>query len=163
MKTISPNILLIITDQQRTETLGFLEKTPCRTPNIDRLAREGISFDRTICASPLCLPSRASIFTGKYPHQIDMMRNNDTLREPLILLERLRENGYYTAYAGKWHLEPTGQPKAFRGREKELGLDDVHGGHEATKGERVIDRWFEEAKGQGSYDYSVWCEELWGC
>lgn len=160
MTTKNPNVLLIITDQQRTETLGFMGKTPCRTPNMDRLAREGISFDRAICASPLCLPSRASIFTGKYPHQIDMMRNSDKLQEPLVLTDRLRLQGYYTAYAGKWHLEPVPQPKAFQGREKELGLDEVHGKIEAKVDSRVIDRWFDAANGQGSYAYSLWCEEI---
>lgn len=154
-----PNILLIVTDQQRTDTLGFRGQTPCRTPNMDRLACEGISFDRAICTSPLCLPSRASLFTGQYPHQINMMRNNDTIQAEPTLTDRLRGRGYYTAYAGKWHMEPTGQPKAFRGREKELGLDEVHGGHVALKGERAIDRWFDVAEGQGSYDYSLWCEQ----
>lgn len=154
-----PNILLIMTDQQRTDTLGFMGKTPCRTPNMDRIAAEGISFDRAICTSPLCLPSRASIFTGQYPHQVDMMRNSDTIAVEPTLTDRLRDRGYYTAYAGKWHLEPSGQPKAFRGREKALGLDDVHGGDERAKGVRQIDRWFDVAEGQNSYDYSVWCEE----
>ncbi len=155
----TPNILLMISDQQRTDTLGFMGETPCRTPNIDRLAREGISFDRALCSSPLCMPSRASVFTGKYPHQLGMLTNNGTLREPPVLTDTLREKGYHTAYSGKWHLEPEKQPKAFQGREKDLGLDEVHGGEVANKGERVIDRWFDIAEGQGSYDYSVWCEE----
>jgi len=154
-----PNILLIITDQQRTDTLGFRGQTPCRTPNMDRLAREGISFDRAICTSPLCLPSRASLFTGQYPHQIDMMQNNDRIRTEPTLTNRLRDRGYYTAYAGKWHMEPVRQPKAFTGREQELGLTEVHGGHVAAKGERAVDRWFDVAEGQGSYDYSIWCEK----
>jgi len=154
-----PNILQIITDQQRTDTLGFMGKTPCRTPNMDRLAREGISFDRAICSSPLCLPSRASIFTGQYPHQVDMMQNNDTIRAEPTLTDRLRARGYYTGYAGKWHMEPDGQPKAFRGREEELGLAKVHGGIVMPRGHRAIDGWFDVADGQGTYDYSVWCEE----
>lgn len=159
MPNTLPNILLLMTDQQRTDTLGFRGQTACQTPNMDRLAREGISFDRALCTNPLCTPSRASIFTGKYPHQLNMMGNADTLHEPPVLTEALRASGYYTAYAGKWHLEPEGQPKAFRGQEAKLGLDQVHGGEQAAKGRRVIDRWFEDAYGQGSYDYSVWCEE----
>jgi arylsulfatase A-like enzyme len=159
MEKKSPNIVLIITDQQRTDTLGFRGDTPCRTPNMDRIAQEGISFDRAICPSPLCSPSRLSIFTGEYPHQYDMLRNNGTLPAEPILTDSLKALGYYTAYAGKWHLEPAGQPKAFRGREKELGLDRVHKGEAAPKGQRVIDRWFDDAYGQGTYDYSMWCEE----
>ena len=159
MSKTKPNILLIISDQQRIDTLGFNQQTPCQTPHMDRIAREGISFDQAICSSPLCSPSRVSIFTGKYPHQLDMLRNDGTLPGPATLTDSLRELGYYTAYAGKWHLEPGGQPKAFRGREKELGLDEVHGGDMATIGQRVIDKWFDDAYGQGTYDYSVWCEE----
>jgi len=159
MSTDTPNILLIMSDQQRPETLGFRGQTPCRTPNIDRLAGEGISYDRALCPSPLCMPARAGFFSGKYPHQLGLLTNAGTIKEPPVLTDELRALGYYTAYAGKWHLEPPGQPKAFRGREKELGLDDVHGGDIKPKGERVIDRWFDVAEGQGSYDYSVWCEE----
>jgi arylsulfatase A-like enzyme len=154
-----PNIILIITDQQRMDTLGYLGRTPCKTPNMDRIAKEGISYEQNLCTSPLCSPSRASIFTSKYPHQLDMLKNNGTLQEPAHLTDTLREKGYYTAYAGKWHLEPMRQPKAFEDRAKELGLDKVHGGHVLPKGQRVVDSWFDDAYGQGSYDYSVWCEE----
>ena len=90
MATTEPNILLILTDQQRTDTLGFRGQTPCRTPNMDRIANAGISFDRAICASPLCLPSRAAIFTGQYPHQINMMQNSDTLRVEPTRTDRLK-------------------------------------------------------------------------
>ena len=159
MSDKQPNILLIITDQQRTDTLGFMGKTPCRTPNMDRIAAEGISFDRALCASPLCLPSRAALFTSQYPHQINMMRNNDTIQTEPTLTDRLRVRGYYTAYAGKWHLEPPGQPKALKDKAQELGLADVHGGYVAPKGERTVDRWFEVADGQETSDYSTWCEE----
>jgi arylsulfatase A-like enzyme len=159
MPSDKPNILLMISDQQRIDALGYRNLTPCRTPNIDRLANEGISFDRAICTSPLCMPSRASLFTGKYPHQINMLSNNGTLEEPPVLTDFLRDQGYYTAYAGKWHLEPHRQPKAFVGKEKELGLDEVHGGVVAPVGKRVIDRWFDRAEGQDNYEYSVWCEE----
>ena len=153
-----PNILLIITDQQRTDTLGFMGQTPCRTPNMDRIAREGISFDRALCTSPLCLPSRASIFTGKYPHQINMMENSDTLQEPPVLTDHLRQHGYYTAYAGKWHLEPGGAPKALRDQLKELGLDDLQKATIPPHEERVIAQWFDDAYGQATADYSDWCE-----
>jgi choline-sulfatase len=159
MNKKQPNILLLITDQQRIDTLGFRGLTPCQTPNMDRIANEGISFERTLCTSPLCCPSRASIFTGKYPHQLNMLSNNGTLQEPAHLTDTLRRKGYYTAYAGKWHLEPHRQPKAFEDRAKELGLDEVHGGIVAPKGERVVDKWFDDADGQENYDYSVWCEE----
>ncbi len=77
------NILLIMTDQQRPDTLGFRAKTPCRTPNIDQIAANGLSFDNTITPCPLCLPSRASLFTGLYPTQNDMMSNQTGYLEAL--------------------------------------------------------------------------------
>ena len=152
-----PNILLAISDQQRTDTLSALGRTPCRTPHADRLAAEGVLFERAICASPLCLPSRASLFTGQYPHQVDMMSNRDVIQAAPLLTDALREAGYHTAYAGKWHLEPEGNPKALLARESELGLK-LHG-ELGRKGTRAIDRWFDVADGQGSQDYSTWCEE----
>jgi len=155
----NPNILLVITDQQRASTLGFLGQTPCSTPNMDRIAREGISFDNAICPSPLCLPSRCSLLTSKYPHQIGAMSNSDTLAAPPVLTDRLRARGYYTAYAGKAHVEPPGAAKAMRDHLKELGLDGLQKATAPPSEQRAISRWFEFAYGQGSYDYSVWCEE----
>ena len=97
----SPNILLILSDQQRTDTLGFRGKTPCRTPNIDWLAREGISFDDAITPSPLCGPARASLFTGQYAHQVDMMTNDSTLQAESVVSDILRSGGYRLDYVGK--------------------------------------------------------------
>jgi arylsulfatase A-like enzyme len=142
-----PNILLIITDQQRADTLGFMGRTPCRTPNIDRLAAEGISFDRAVTTSPLCTPARASIFTGQYPHQVGMMSNNTVLRAPATLTDRLRSQGYHTAYAGKWHLDaqhPPYEPEAPAVRGVEY--------------EKSLPKWFEHYAGQEPEDYTAWCQ-----
>ncbi len=102
--TKKPNVLLILTDQQRPDTLGFRGQTPCRTPNIDRLAKEGVSFDRAMTPCPLCLPSRASLFTGLYPTQNDMMSNQDGYLTSCEMLDHFRSAGYQINYAGKWHM-----------------------------------------------------------
>ncbi len=102
--TDQPNILFILTDQQRPETLGFLGKTPCRTPNIDRIASSGTSFDNAITPCPLCSPARASIFTGMYPTQNDMMDNNACALTSCEMLDHFRNSGYQINYAGKWHM-----------------------------------------------------------
>ena len=99
-----PNVLLIMTDQQRPDTMGFRGETPCRTPNIDRIAREGISFDRAITPCPLCLPSRASLFTGVYPTQNDMMDAHVGYLDDCQMLDHFRGAGYQINYAGKWHM-----------------------------------------------------------
>lgn len=99
-----PNVLLIMTDQQRPDTLGHRGQTPCRTPNIDRLASHGLSFDNAYTPCPLCLPSRASLFTGKYPTQNDMMSNQTGYLQTCEMLDHFRANGYQINYAGKWHM-----------------------------------------------------------
>ena len=99
-----PNVLLILTDQQRPDTLGFRGQSPCKTPNIDRLAGEGISFDNAFTPCPLCLPARAALFTGKYPTQNDMMSNASGHLASCEMLEAFRQVGYQINYAGKWHM-----------------------------------------------------------
>ncbi|GAB4532133.1 MAG: sulfatase-like hydrolase/transferase [Anaerolineae bacterium] len=142
-----PNILLIITDQQRADTLGFIGRTPCRTPNMDRLAAEGISFDRAMTTSPLCTPARASIFTGQYPHQVGMMSNNKALRATATLTDRLRARGYHTAYAGKWHLDAQHPP-----------YEPADPAARGVEYERSLPRWFERYAGQEPEDYTAWCQ-----
>ncbi|RYG68789.1 sulfatase, partial [bacterium] len=66
MKTQRPNILLITSDQQHFDMLGFLN-SKLQTPALDRLAREGTYFPRAYCTNPTCTPSRSSIITGQYP------------------------------------------------------------------------------------------------
>lgn len=99
-----PNVLLVMSDQQRADTLGFRRQTPCRTPHMDRLAREGVSFDKAMTPCPLCLPSRAALFTGHYPHENDMLDNTLSALTECQLLDTFRAGGYQVNYAGKWHL-----------------------------------------------------------
>src|SRR5689334_137170 len=67
-----PNILFLISDNQRLDTISLLNQTACRTPTWDRMAKEGILFENMHSTSPICSPSRASIFTGLQPHQAGM-------------------------------------------------------------------------------------------
>lgn len=125
-----PNVLLVLTDQQRVDTLGFRTETPCRTPNIDSIAARGISFDRAITPCPLCLPSRASLFTGLYPTQNDMMDNSAGLLTSCQLLDCFRDGGYGINYAGKWHM-----------------------------GEGNIGEFTDRYAGDSTAIYSAWCEQ----
>lgn len=102
-----PNILLICTDQQRFDTLGCNGNPVIRTPNLDELARRGVSFDNLFVQSPMCSPSRASLATGRYPHTHRARWNGVKL--PLTertFMDVLRESGYHTALFGKLHLYP---------------------------------------------------------
>ena len=107
MQNDHPNILLILTDQQSWDTLSLgSPDSPVQTPHIDRLASEGLRFDRAYCANPLCAPSRTSMFTGLYPHQTGVSSNgiDGTLPEGLRCASTaFRDANYDTAYFGKWH------------------------------------------------------------
>lgn len=100
-----PNILMIMTDQQRRDTLGAYGCDWIRTPNLDRLAASGTVFTRCTVDNPLCTPSRASIFTGKPVAGHTVFRVHDNLPEDEVLfVERLRrEAGYRTGLFGKLH------------------------------------------------------------
>src|SRR4051812_28873603 len=69
-----PNILLVLSDDQSAQFVGCYGDSVIRTPNIDRFAREGLRFDRAYVTSPQCVPSRASLMTGKSPVALDMTR-----------------------------------------------------------------------------------------
>lgn len=104
-----PNIVFVITDDQRWDQLGYNGHPVLKTPNIDRIAREGAAFNNFFVATPLCSPSRASFLTGLYPHTHRVINNDklgiDVISHTLMTFPRqLREQGYETAYIGKWHM-----------------------------------------------------------
>lgn len=108
-----PNIILITTDQQRFDALGINGNAVIRTPNIDRLAAEGVNFANAFVQNPVCVPSRACLQTGRYTHQhgVTYMESvvDDTPGLPeheKTFMEILRENGYYTGATGKIHMYP---------------------------------------------------------
>ena len=101
-----PNILWICTDQQRYDTIAALGHPHVSTPNLDRLAREGVAFERAYCQSPICTPSRASFLTGMYPSSIHVNRNgNPSFPDfPPLISKRLSDAGYTCGLIGKLHL-----------------------------------------------------------
>jgi len=101
-----PNFLLITSDQQHWNTLGCLNEE-IKTPNLDRLAGEGVLFTRAYCTNPTCTPSRASIITGKYPSQHGAWSLGTKLPESEHTVgEDLSKAGYRTALVGKAHFQP---------------------------------------------------------
>ena len=112
--TQPPNIILIITDQQRYDTINALGFPYMDTPHIDRLVNEGVSFDNCHITAPSCAPARASLFTGFYPHVTGIMRNADRWRRSWI--EDLNEAGYHCVNIGKMHTQPFETPLGFHER-----------------------------------------------
>ncbi|MCL4544652.1 MAG: sulfatase-like hydrolase/transferase [Chloroflexi bacterium] len=134
-----PNVLLLMTDQQRWDTLGYAGCTPCRTPNLDRLAREGVACDRCLTPNPICSPARAALFTGRYAHATGVGNNRELPLEQPTLLEAFRDAGYHIAYSGKWHL---GRGRGAVALESWLG--------ERGEGYR---RWLQECDHPDTYPY----------
>ena len=107
-----PSFLLIVTDQERADALGSYGSRICRTPNLDRLADEGVRFHNAVTPTALCSPSRASLLTGRYPHGHGVLNNvhePDAIRTELphdvpTFAELLRDAGYRTGFVGKWHV-----------------------------------------------------------
>ena len=107
-----PNFIVIIADDMATDDCGAFGHAKIRTPNIDRLAREGLRFDHALLTCSSCSPSRASLLTGRYPHSTGAPELHQPLpAEQVALTEPLRTAGYFTAAAGKWHLGKAAKPK----------------------------------------------------
>ncbi|NVK41092.1 MAG: sulfatase-like hydrolase/transferase [Oceanospirillaceae bacterium] len=102
-----PNFVLIVSDQQRADWLGCYGHPVLNTPHIDRLASEGIRFEEFHTASPVCMPNRASILTGRYPSVHGLRYNGCALTSRAnTFVEVLKASGYQTAAIGKSHLQP---------------------------------------------------------
>ncbi|MFP6583136.1 MAG: sulfatase, partial [Candidatus Hydrogenedentota bacterium] len=101
----APNLIVFIADDMAWDDAGAYGHPHIQTPNIDRLARQGMRFDRAFLTTSSCSPSRSSILTGRYPHSTDAGELHLPLpANQVILTEHLLQKGYHTAAAGKWHL-----------------------------------------------------------
>ena len=101
-----PNVVFVLTDDQRWDAIGLAGKNPdLKTPNIDRLGKEGVYFRNMFCTTSLCSPSRASILSGVYAHTHGVVNNfTEYPRDMMSFPRRLHDAGYETAYIGKWHM-----------------------------------------------------------
>lgn len=123
-----PNVLLILCDDLRWNALGCMGHPHVKTPNIDRLAAEGVVFENAFCTTSLCSPSRASILSGLYAHAHGVTNNfTDYPTQLASFPKQLQTAGYETAYIGKWHMGENN--------------DDPRPGFD----------WFVTHKGQGKY------------
>ena len=122
-----PNILFVFTDQQRADSLGAVNGWD-RTPHLDALADEGVLFTSCFANAPVCIPSRFSLMSGLYPHNLGVQTNRP-ITYPTRLdtwVEVLRRSGYRTSLFGKLHLHPTQGDLRKRERlVRRFGFDDV--------------------------------------
>ena len=128
-----PNILHIMVDQMRCDVLGVNGSPICRTPTLDRLAQDGINYAEAYTPAGICSPARASMVTGRYPHNNGIYNNcsqGETLQEELpaeeiTYSELLNEADYRLGHVGKWHIGRENGPKT-RGFH-DVGAQDVAG------------------------------------
>lgn len=105
-----PNILFYFSDQQRWDTIGAYGQKLDITPNLDKLAQNGVLFEQAYTAQPVCGPCRALFQTGKYPTETNCFRNNIALPlDSKTVADYMYEAGYDCAYVGKWHLASDGE------------------------------------------------------
>jgi arylsulfatase len=109
--TDRPDIVLIITDQQRYDTIRALGAAHMDTPNIDRLVERGVSFTQCHVTAPSCVPCRASLFTGYFPHTNGVLANGQPWSRTWV--SDLQSAGYRTVNIGKMHTIPYDAPAGF--------------------------------------------------
>lgn len=101
-----PNILMILTDQHNPHIAGYAGDPRAHTQALDRLADASVRFDAAYCQTPLCVPSRISMLTGKYAHRCRAWNNGSILYpEEVTIPQHLSAHGYTTALVGKMHLK----------------------------------------------------------
>ena len=119
----SNNVLVIQTDEHHFKTLGCYGGRIVETPNIDWIAKHGAIATSFYATTPVCSPSRGALISGRYPQNTPVTNNNISLGDHVVTFaEVLRQKGYKTGYAGKWHLDGLGKPQWAPIRK--FGFDD---------------------------------------
>ncbi len=139
-----PNILLIMTDQHRKDAIGIYGNPVIKTPNLDALATGGVRFENCYVQHAACMPSRACIFTGRYPMAHRVRSNGVPLPESEITLAHVfARNGYRTGGAGKFHFIPhypyrSPLPMMETHPEPYYGFQEFHLGEDGRSGEHWV-------------------------
>lgn len=101
-----PNIILVMSDDQGWGQVGYYNHPILKTPNLDRMAKNGLRLDRFYAGAPVCSPTRASVLTGRVNDRTAVFSHGDPMRiQEKTIAQALKEIGYNTAHFGKWHLD----------------------------------------------------------
>ncbi|PQJ30711.1 hypothetical protein BST92_01630 [Nonlabens arenilitoris] len=118
-----PNIIYILTDQWRGTALGYAGNPDVKTPHLDALAKESVNFTNAVSVTPVCTPHRAALLTGKFPTTTGMFLNDIYFpAQEVTMAELFKDQGYQTAYWGKWHLDGHGR-SSYIPKERRQGFE----------------------------------------
>jgi len=156
------NILLITSDQQHHSCMGY-DNPEIKTPNLDRLAAEGVIFDRAYCPNPTCTPSRASIVTGQYPSQHGAWSLGTKLPEDRhVMGDDFKSAGYRTALIGKAHFQQVKSTPVYPSLEASDVMQDIDFWRSFKGpfyGFEEVELLRNHGNGGAGQHYSVWLEE----
>jgi len=153
-----PNLVIIIADDMAWDDSGFAGNPHVTTPNLDRLAGRGMQFTNAFLTASSCSPSRCSIITGRYPHNTGAEELHWPLpREHVTFVEKLREVGYWTAAAGKWHLGDAVRDRFDEVRETDTSGFQLPAGEAGKAGEFI-----ETTEGEAQSGCTEWVPLLKG-
>lgn len=153
-------VVFIMTDTQRKDMLGCYGNKEMKTPHLDRLAEEGIKYNKCYTCQPVCGPARSALFTGLYPHTNGSWGNSMPLGDNVKSIGmRLSEKDIETAYIGKWHLDGGdyfGMGRCPKGWNSEYWYDMRCYLDELTEEERLYSRQID-SKAQEEFTYGHRC------
>lgn len=139
-----PNILYVFTDQMRASALGCMHDEAVHTPNLDRLAGQGVLFQNAVANTPVCTPSRGSLLTGRHALTARCIVNDLRLPEDeQSIADVLKGHGYRTGYIGKWHLDGISRHMFTPPGRRRHGFDDYWAAYNCNH--RYFDhKWYED-------------------
>jgi arylsulfatase len=155
VRAMKPNILFIMCDQMRYDAIGANGNSKIRTPHLDALARESVHFTNAYTPNPICVPARASLTTGCYPHQCTGFKGNDGVIQPgfPLLGTEMQKRGYKTYCMGKLHYLPYMSTPAERVTH---GIETV----ELYESGRVLQKFDPNLEREGLEDYYDYLKEV---
>ncbi len=158
------NVMVILCDQLRYDFLSCYGSTEINTPNIDKLAQDGVLFQHATTASPVCAPGRASMMTGRYVSDHNVWTNDVPFRENMEFLpQRMKDNGYVCGAFGKLHHYPKKDSKGFdvalQMEERRLGDDDDYYQYLKALHPEICDLYGMDSTGHFAFSLSEYYEE----
>jgi arylsulfatase A-like enzyme len=152
-----PNVIWVFGDQHRGQAVGYAGDPNVSTPNLDRMAAEGIAFTGAVAGCPLCCPFRGSLLTGRYPHDCVPGHEYRMPPEQRTVAHAFNDAGYDTAYFGKWHVD------GFKERDGRAAMHIVpperRGGFDVWAGfdnnNSQWDSWVHGGEGEDAFHYRL--------